>query len=162
MVKATTLITAVALLLSASALAQEAQKGDIFVGAQVIHAAGTTQPGFIGSATFNAAPMVGLTAQVSVVRGFGGAATGYAIMVGPTIFPVGRKRVSPFIDALGGGAFASSGGAVSPGYFAFSLGGGLDASVSDRAAVRFGVDWMHVPAFGASAARAYVGLVFHF
>ncbi|MGH9477958.1 MAG: hypothetical protein ACRD1A_01895 [Terriglobales bacterium] len=142
------------------ALSQQTPKAQVFVGGQAVHAGGVTEGGFIGSATLDVAPVVGLTVQASVIPGFGG--TGFAILAGPTIYPVGHKRVSPFIQALGGGAFASSSGGVSAAVFAASVGGGIDAAVSDRIAIKVGADWLHVPAFGASAARAYVGVAFSF
>lgn len=158
-----TLLPLFLLALGLSAFAQETPKASAFVGFQAIHAARSTQGAAVASITGDFSPRAGLTAQFSVLPASGG--TGYAVMFGPTIYPVGHQKVSPFVQALGGFAFASSGGSLSPAYFAASVGGGAEVAVGPRFMLRGGVDWLRVRAagsIGASGARVYIGVGFNF
>lgn len=135
--------------------AQETPKAEAYFGYQAIHSGGVTSNGFMVSATDDVMPVLGLTAEISAFPGTGG--TGYATLFGPTVFPMGHRRVSPYFKGLGGYAFSHVNGfGTTPAYFAATLGAGAEFETSSRLMLRAGADWFHV--YGASAPRFYLCL----
>ena len=76
----------------------------------------------------------------------------YSYMGGPRFYPVGHKRLTPFVHALFGlGRYTlvvpgPEGFSYGENDFAFAFGGGIDATVTKRVAVRLGqVDYERTP-----------------
>jgi opacity protein-like surface antigen len=139
------------LLLAVSAAAQDNPKADIFLGYSYVRANPGSSSGVSGfnlnggsaNVAFNPTPRFG------VVADFGGYHVGsiggvvpvsgaiYSYLFGPRISFRG-DRVTPFAQALFGGAHATSGvtGGATANTFAMALGGGLDVKATEHVAVR--------------------------
>lgn len=139
------------LLLAVSAAAQDNPKADVFLGYSYVRAnPGSTSgiPGFNlngGSANvaFNATPTFGVVADfggyhVGNIGGVPASGAIYSYLFGPRISFRG-DRVTPFAQALFGGAHATAGAAgtsATANTFAMALGGGLDVKATEHVAVR--------------------------
>jgi len=140
------------LLLCLTAAAQDAPKAEAFLGYSYVRAnpatsgaSGFNLNGGSGSFAFNP------TSRLGIVADFGGYHVGniggssvdanlFTYMFGPRFSWRGNDRFTPFAQALFGAAHSSQsviGGGTSSS-FAMTIGGGLDAKLSDHFAVRVG------------------------
>jgi outer membrane immunogenic protein len=151
-------------LVAIPAAAQETPKVEIFGGYSYVRANLITRNGCClnlqggsGSVAFNANRWVGVVGEIGVyhtgnVMNTGLDLTVVSYLFGPRISYRGHERLTPFAHVLVGGGHAGgtlyTGTSGSPGLgpnnaFAMAAGGGLDAKVSPRVAVRlFQVDYM--------------------
>ena len=88
-------------------------------------------------------------------------------MVGPRFSARSRSKVTPFVQALIGGAHLTAGASgfstsVTP--FAVSAGGGLDLQLSSHVALRPQVDFIALRSHGETlkSGRASFGIVYRF
>jgi len=91
----------------------------------------------------------------------------YTYMAGPRFAYHRERRVSPFAQAMFGGAHLTAGAAgvsASTNGFAWSAGGGLDLSLTRHIAFRPQFDYIGIHASGGTlnSARASVSIVFRF
>lgn len=164
-----------ALLMSASAAAQETPKAEVFGGYAY---AGEGTHGWNTSVAGNVNRWLG------VVADFSGQYTSldevdvrekirtHSALFGPQVSLRRHKRVTPFARALFGASHVSTDAtefgqsfAFSDTTFALALGGGLDVRVNDRLAVRaFQADYVRTRFFGGTQnkGRLSFGLVFRF
>ncbi len=119
--------------------AQDNTKGEIFGGYQFM----SIDSGGIGDRV-NAngwdIDVAGfLTKNFGIAGDFGGVykngAHVYTFMGGPR-FQASSGKVSPFVEALFGGAKAGASGVTGSTNFAFAFGGGIDVHATDRIAIR--------------------------
>ncbi len=144
------------LFLSLSAVA-ETPKTEVFGGYQYTRLEGLNLNGWNGALTANFTENLGVTADFSgAYKSQGGASTKtLTYTFGPTIS--GRKDAPfiPFAHALFGGFHTSVdalGLSASANGFAMQIGGGVDARMSDKLAIRVGqFDWMSLRSNGGSS-----------
>jgi opacity protein-like surface antigen len=94
----------------------------------------------------------------------------YTFMFGPRIYPMGHHRLTPFVHALFGVSrfdFGSSSGIPSDSDFGFSIGGGVDYTVTPMIAIRVGeVDYERTDNLGGNPdqnnVKVKVGVLFRF
>ncbi len=162
-------LTVLLLLGSLSVIAQDFPKAEVFGGYQYSRQNSTNLNGWNGSLTGNFNPWFGLTADLSgAYHSEGGVGfRSYTYTFGPTIASRNFERFTPFAHALFGGFHQSAdAGSMSLGTangFALILGGGVDADLSPRVAVRVGqLDYMRFHANGGSSNifRYSAGIVF--
>jgi len=169
------ILSAILALLAIPVSGQESEvpKAEIFGGYQFTHIeANLNTNGWTASLTGNATPYLGVTADFSgVYKSVSGAnLSGYSYTFGPTVSLNHHGVVNPFVHALFGGAHlgASVSGLGSAGANGFTMmyGGGVDAKVSSRFAVRVvEADWVYFRFSGQSVrgnARVATGIVFRF
>ncbi|HJY88480.1 MAG TPA: outer membrane beta-barrel protein [Candidatus Acidoferrales bacterium] len=136
------------LLLSLSAAAQETPKSEVFLGYSLLHfnpsGAGFSSfnlNGGTGSFTFNPSSTLGGVAEFSGYH-LGSADTNvFTYLFGPRISYRHWDRLTPFGQALFGGAHTTQSSFLGSGTsnsFAMALGGGLDARLTDHIGVRLG------------------------
>jgi opacity protein-like surface antigen len=101
------------------------------------------------NAAYNFDKWIGVAADVDGTRndqGENGLTKVYTVMGGPRFYPLGHHRFTPFVQVMAGHAYlsifipASGGGpfTITDGTFAWSAGGGLDATLTRHFAVRLG------------------------
>jgi len=139
-----------------------ADKAELFGGYQYGWNPGGSGNGWEGAITGKLNRWFGITGDVSGL--YGGGASGYTFMAGPTI-SAGAGGVKPFVHALFGGVHASGFGFSGNG-FAAAVGGGVDFRIAPHLAVRAPqVDWMLFHGGGGTAAknvRVSAGIVLRF
>ncbi len=145
------LLLGMVLLLGLTAAAQDSSKVDLFAGYSYVRATPATPgaPGFnLNGGSASAAYY--LTRSFGIVSDFGGyhvsrvgstpvSGTLYTYLFGPRLAYHGSSRVTPFAQALFGGAHGSAsafGGSASGNAFAMSAGGGLDVNASEHIGFR--------------------------
>jgi hypothetical protein len=173
--KVVLLITSVGLF-SLLTVAQETPKAEVFGGYQYtrINVGGTgfNFNGWNASVTGNVNKYVGVAADFSgAYKSEGGASLKvHSYTFGPVISLNHEGTLNPFVHALFGGAnanlSASGLGSSSTNGFAMMMGGGTDAKLSPRLAVRlFQADWVYYRFQGVGESknvRISTGLVFRF
>ncbi len=140
------------LLLGLTAAAQDYPKAEAFLGYSYVR----VKPATSGAPSFNlnggsASVAYNPSASIGIVGDFGGYHVGsvsgvpvdaniYTYLFGPRLSYRKNDRITPFAQALFGGAHASSGslGSATANAFAMALGGGVDAKVTEHVAVRLG------------------------
>ena len=140
------------LVLSFSASAQDNSKADVFGGYSFLRyspgggAASINFNGGIGSVAFNLTPHIAGVGEfsgnhTSSIQGAPGVSVNaLTYLFGPKVY-ARSGRITPFAEALLGGAHASCsgcGGGPSTNTFAMALGGGVDWNASPRFGVRLG------------------------
>jgi len=146
------------LLLSSLAVAQEFPKAEIFGGYQYSRQNSSNLNGWNAALTGNFNHWFGVTSDFSgayISRG-GVDFRSYTFTFGPTVAARNNETFTPFAHALLGGFHQSadlSGSALgTTNGFAVIFGGGVDAKISPRLAVRLGqFDLMSFHASGASS-----------
>ncbi len=153
----------------------EAPKAEVFGGYQFtrvnFEGSGASFNGWNASLTGNVNDWFGVTGDFSgAYKSESGASVKiYTYAFGPTVSLNHEGTVNPFVHALFGGAHLSaslqgSGGGVNG--FTMMMGGGVDAKVSPRLAVRVvQADWVYYRFEGVSESknvRISTGLVFRF
>lgn len=169
------LVVVVLGVLLASVAAQDVPKAEVFGGYQFTHvSSGGDSVNFNGwnaSVTGNVNKWFGITGDFSgAYKSESGASLHiYSYTFGPTISLKHDGTVNPFVHALFGGATASAslnGSGASTNGFTVMAGGGVDAKMSPRLAVRlFQADWVyyHFEGVGESKnVRISTGIVFRF
>jgi len=147
------------LVLCTPSVAQDFKRVEVFGGYQFAHA----DPNANGNG-WNVALTGNLTHAIGITGDFSGnyesGSSLYTYMVGPT-FALRTERVTPFVQALFGGAHADGLNA-----FSMALGGGFDVNAGEHVAVRLiQADWLMFRRSGVSSngnVRVSVGLVFRF
>jgi hypothetical protein len=150
-------------LVALSAMAADYPKAEIFGGYQYTHLEGGFNANgwnFAVNGNFNES--FGITADFSSAHyGPGGGATNYTFTFGPVLSLRSKKAYTPFVHALIGGDHAS-------GFNGFALlaGGGVDANINRRFAVRVAqADWFLVHGSGSTSSknlRISTGIVVRF
>jgi hypothetical protein len=158
--------------LSATSVAADFPKAEIFGGYQFTHLdGGPNANGFNFALNGNFNNWFGITADLSATYGSIGpvSVSNYTYTFGPVVSARQNKGYTPFVHALFGGDHASAGflgSSASANGFATMLGGGLDVNVNDRVAVRAGqFDWFLVHGSGGTSkgnVRLSFGVVFRF
>ncbi len=175
------LVCAVFSAFSIAAGAQEYSKVEVFGGYSFVHSSvntGTNFNGGSGSISFNPNAKLGVVADFGVYRGSTiDQVTRFTYLFGPKV-AMRSKTFTPFAHALFGGAHerVDFSGPLPPGIpasasensFAMALGGGLDAKVHNKIAIRlFQVEYM-LTTFKVgtdnrqNGARISTGIVFGF
>jgi hypothetical protein len=158
-------------LASLTTVAQDFPKAELFGGYQYSRQNSTNLSGWNGSLTGNFNHWFGLTGDFSgAYKSRNGTDfSSYTYTFGPTVAARNNETFTPFGHALFGGVHQSTdlGGGVSIGVngFAMIFGGGVDAKISPRLAVRMGqFDYMsfHFSGGSASIFRYSGGIVFGF
>jgi opacity protein-like surface antigen len=141
------------LLLALTAAAQEAPKSEVFLGYSLLHfnpsSAGFSSfnlNGGTGSITFNPSRALGAVAEfggyhLGSINGQSVDTNVITYMFGPRVSYRHWDRLTPFGQALFGGAHSTQSGFIGGGTsnsFAMALGGGLDARLTDHIGVRLG------------------------
>lgn len=162
------------------ALAEDTPRAEVFGGYQYtrVNIAGTgiNFNGWNASVTGNFTKYFGVAADVSGAyhSETGGSLHAYSYTFGPVLFLNHEGTINPFVHALFGGAHAtlSASGVGSAGTngFATEIGGGADAKISPRLAVRLiQADWVyyHFSDLGSQAGlsknvRISTGIVLRF
>lgn len=187
------MLLGVALLFSVAASAQdENPKAEIFGGYSYVRVNASGVPGFNmngGSASVSFNPW----SSLGIVADFGGYHVGniggesvsgevYSYLFGPKL-AYRSGRITPFVQALFGGAHATGGGTISPGArvrpqgiipgtgslsenaFAMTLGGGLDVNATNHIGIRLIQAEYFMTRFASETqnnARISAGVVFRF
>lgn len=129
---------------------------EVFGGYSYLRLYSVDSHGGIGAVTVNTNNWLGFTGEVS----------GYAaeddfdnnvLVVGGPKFTYRRGAVTPFVHLLAGGAFGGSDAAG-----ALILGGGIDAKISKRVAIRIIQADYVATTFRSNNARFSAGIVFRF
>ncbi len=162
-------------LCSLAVMAQETPKAEVFGGYQYtrVSAGGVSENfnGWNASLTGNFNKYFGIAGDFSgSYKSISGvSARVYSYTFGPVLSLNHEGTFNPFVHALFGGAHASasfSGLSASSNGFAMMMGGGVDAKVSPRIAVRlFQADWVYYRFQGVGETgnvRVSTGLVFRF
>lgn len=141
------------LLLCLSVAAQDTPRAEAFAGYSYVRGNPATDgvPGFnlnggSGSIAFNPTSRFGIVADVGGyhVRNIGGTSVDANLITylfGPRYSFRGNDRITPFAQALFGGAHLTGsalGSSGSSNSFAMALGGGVDAKLTEHLAVRLG------------------------
>ncbi len=161
------------------ALADDTPKAEVFGGYQFTHfgSSGASENfnGWNASVTGNVNKTFGVTGDFSgsykTISGV--SVKAYTYTFGPTISLNHEGTVNPFVHALFGGAHLSGSissggfsGSASTNAFTMAMGGGIDAKVAPRIAVRLiQADWVYFHFQGQSFSnnvRVSTGLVFRF
>jgi opacity protein-like surface antigen len=152
------LIASLALLLPASALAQDTPKAEVFGGYSYLRGDGDGDPGF-NLHGWNASVAGNLNKWFGLVLDFSGHyggqsvtinttrvrfdANSHSYLAGPRFSYRGNEKMTPFFHALFGGVRAHGEGSlgstnfsVTDTAFGMALGGGLDVKVHDKIAIR--------------------------
>jgi hypothetical protein len=160
------------LFLTCSASAQETPKAEVSVGYSYLRLGGSgglSQHGGSFSVSGNANRWLGIVADFGFYHAspFGVGLNTTTFMVGPRFSARSRNKVTPFVQALTGGAHMTSGvsgfsTSVTP--FAMSAGGGVDLELSPHVALRPEVDYIALRSRGQTlnSGRASFGIVFRF
>jgi hypothetical protein len=155
--------------MSLAASAQES-KAEVFGGYQYSNLDGTGLNGWNGAVTGNVKDWLGITGDFS---GNYTSVSGlpyhtYTYTFGPTISTSHNQNFRLFAHGLFGGihqSLSSGGVSISDSGFAMMFGGGVDAKIKPRLAVRVGqFDWMSIRTNGFSFNNNFrysAGLVFH-
>lgn len=157
-------------------MAQETPKAEVFGGYQFtrtnIIGTGLNFNGWNASVTGNVNKWFGVAADFSgnYHSETGGSLKVYSYTFGPVVSLNHEGTLNPFVHALFGGAHAnlsvSGAGSAGTNGFTMMMGGGADAKISPRLAVRlFQADWVyyHFEGVGESKnVRVSTGLVFRF
>lgn len=133
------------LFVTLSAVAQDTPKAEIFGGYSYLRAnPGLGAPGInlnggSGSVAFNPTKIIGVVGDFGVyhagnIYNSGVSGNVFSYLFGPRL-SYRRDRITPFAQALFGGAHAS-GGSSSNNSFAMALGGGIDVKATDHIAIR--------------------------
>lgn len=139
------LISALFLLLSVSAVAQDYPKAEVFGGYSYVHASvvgnGFNFNGASGSIAFNPNDWFGVVADFGVYHNgdFGVSTNLVSYLFGPKFAYRKMPRVTPYAQVLFGGAHVGasfSGVSGSSNAFALAFGGGIDAKVTPHVAIR--------------------------
>ena len=152
-------------------LAQDTPKAEVFGGYQFTHlgSSGTSE----NLNGWNASVTGYINKDVGVAGDFSGSyktisgVTGhlYTYTFGPVVSLNHQGTFNPFVHALFGGARLGGGGSSIDG-FTMMMGGGADAKISPRLAVRLGqVDWVYYRFQGVGESknvRISTGIVFRF
>jgi hypothetical protein len=163
-------ITIFFLLASLAAAAEDSPKAEVFGGYQYSRQQGSNLNGWNAALTRNLNHWFGATADFSgAYLSQGGVGfRSYTYTFGPTIASRSSETFTPFAHALFGGFHQSadlSGSSLGTSNgFAMIFGGGVDAALSRRLAVRVGqFDFMSFHTSGASSNifRFSAGIVFH-
>ena len=116
--------------------------------------------GWQASGDVNITRWLGITADFDgTYKTFGGGDnTVYSYMIGPQVYPVGHHMITPYVNALFGGAhfgFSNCGGGGcndSENKFAWGGGGGVDLTVSKHFAIRMAqIEYERTRFFGAGS-----------
>jgi hypothetical protein len=99
--------------------------------------------GWNATAGYNVAGWLQLALDVDGAYGtvLGANLSQYTFFAGPRVYPLGHRKIAPFVHALAGiskFAVSAPGAAVTDSLFAFEVGGGVDAQVSKHISVRVG------------------------
>lgn len=130
---------------------------------------GVNQNGASGSLAYNFNNWVGGVADFGVYHGSpsGVSLNTYSFLFGPRFSYREKSHITPFAQALLGGAhltasFAGVSGSTTP--FAWSFGGGVDYGLTDNISVRPQVDYVGLRANGTTTncVRVSGGVVFRF
>jgi opacity protein-like surface antigen len=178
------ILLGIVFLLGLTAAAQDTPKGEAFFGYSYVRAKPATSgaPAFNlngGSASiaYNPRESFGLVGDfggyhVGKIGGVSADANLYTYLFGPRFSYRKHERVTPFAQALFGGAHASSSalGTGSSNAFAMTLGGGVDVKASEHVAIRLGqVEYLMTRFKETSASRQTqnnlrfsTGIVFRF
>lgn len=157
-------------LASLSVVAQDFPKAEVFGGYQYSRQNSTNLNGWNGSLTGNYNQWFGLTGDFSGAYHSEGGVDfrSYTYTFGPTLASRSNEKFTPFGHALFGGfhqsADANGSSLGTANGFAMIFGGGVDASLSPRLAVRVGqFDYMSFHANGGSSNifRYSAGIVLH-
>jgi hypothetical protein len=149
-------------LLAISAMAADYPKAEIFGGYQFTHLEGGPNASgwnFAVNGNFNAT--TGITADFSSAYASqnGVNYSNYTYTFGPVLSLRTKKNYTPFVHALIGGDHASAGVAglsVSGNGFALMAGGGVDANLNRRFAVRVAqADWFLVHGSGGTSGKNF-------
>ncbi len=154
------LATGAILLMSISAAAQEEHaptpKVEVFGGYSYLRLYGENNNGGEVAVTANVNEWFGVTGDFSAYKAQDQGENGGFVVGGPK-FTYRRGALTPFAHFLFGGAF---GGGNTEG--AMALGGGLDAKISKRVAIRlFQADYI-ATTFRSNNGRISAGIVFRF
>lgn len=159
-------------LLAASAMAADYPKAEVFGGYQYTHLEGAgSANGFNVAVNGNFNEWFGLAFDLgSAYQSSGGVSTNnYTFTFGPVLALRAHKAYTPFVHLLAGGDHASaaiSGFSAGASGFALLAGGGVDANINRRLAVRVAqADWMLVHGSGGTSSknlRLSFGVVFKF
>lgn len=155
------------LFLTFSALAQDYPKAEVFGGYSYLRSGGANFNGGSGSIAYNPSNWLGILGDIGVYHnGQVGSTNFVTYLFGPRLSYRKSSRVTPYAQLVLGGAHASSsflGLSASSNAFAMSMGGGLDAGISPRFAVRLvQVEYLLTAnsAGHGNSARISAGLVF--
>jgi hypothetical protein len=161
-------LSALFLLATVPALAQNDSKLDVFGGYSYLHVSsgsglpGANTNGWEAQATGYLSNYIGVTADFDGHYGNGG--HDYNFLFGPTVSSNRHEKVSGFVHALFGGSHAGA-NRFSKTAFAWALGGGIDWNVKERLAIRLG-QFDYLPTYFASTTqnnfRYSTGVVFRF
>jgi hypothetical protein len=174
--KLASLVILLVAMCAAPVFAQDYPKAEVFGGYQFTHveiplgqgvSLSENFNGWNASATANVNKWFGVTGDFSgSYKSIGGETlSAHTYTFGPVLKSRQNDRLEPFVHTLFGGFHSAVAGASTNG-FAMMTGGGVDAKVSDRLAVRLGqVDWVYLHAEGTSLksnVRLSAGVVFRF
>jgi hypothetical protein len=156
--------------LAGSISAQDVPKAELSMGYSYFRAgfsSGVNQQGGSVSAAVNANRWLGLLGDLGVYHAspFGSSLNTYTFLVGPRFSARNRSRITPFAQALIGGAHltaGSSSGSVTP--FAIGAGGGIDVQMTKHLALRPQLDYFALRSNGETlhSARGTIAMVFRF
>ena len=155
------------LFLTVSALAQDYPKAEIFGGYSYLRSGGANFNGGSGSVAYNPNAVLGILGDFGVYHnGQVGSTNFVTYLFGPRLSYRKSGRITPYAQLVLGGAhesFSFAGISASSNAFALSTGGGLDAGISPRFAVRLvQVEYLLTKNSGghANQARISAGLVY--
>jgi len=155
------------LLLTVPALAQDYPKSEIFVGYSYLRSGGANFNGGSGSSSYNPNNWLGVLGDIGVYHnGQVGSTNIVTYLFGPRLSYRKSSKVTPYAQLVAGGAHASAsafGFSASANAFAMSMGGGLEAGISPRLAVRLiQAEYMLTKNSGGTGnnARISAGIVF--
>ena len=165
------IILALALtVLAGSVSAQEAPKAELSAGYSYFRAGlsnGVNQQGGSVSVAVNANRWLGFLGDFGAYHAspFGSSLNTYTFLAGPRFSARNRSRITPFAQALIGGAHLTAGGSsgsVTP--FAIGGGGGIDVRMTEHLALRPQLDYLALRSNGATlnSVRGSIAAVFRF
>jgi len=156
--------------LAGSISAQDMPKAELSSGYSYFRAgfsSGVNQQGGSVSAAVNANQWLGLVGDFGVYHAspFGSSLNTHTFLAGPRFYARNRSRVTPFAQALIGGAHltaSSSSGSVTP--FAIGGGGGIDVRMTEHLALRPQLDYLALRSNGATlnSVRGSIAVVLRF
>lgn len=167
-----TWIAAGILVLACTAAAQETPKAEVSAAYSYLRLGGSgglNQRGGSFSVAGNANRWFGIVGDFGFYHAspFGVGLNTTTFMVGPRFSARSRSKLTPFVQALIGGAHMTAGvsgfsSSVTP--FAMSAGGGLDLQLAPHVALRPQVDFIALRSHGETlnSGRASFGIVFRF
>jgi opacity protein-like surface antigen len=162
MVRFLGLVTSVLLVLTCLTVAQENPKAEIFGGYQYTHVSpgqgfpGDNLNGWNASVSGYFNKYLGISADFSGIYGnVAGVSTHvYPYLFGPIVRFPNSSKITPFAHALFGAAhsrFSDLGLSTTDNSFAMAFGGGLDANINSRFAVRLAqADYLHTQLFDST------------